>query len=402
MILCVFRLRGDFETIQMEQDLANYMTLRITSAMFRTVFVETKRNIPFDSHKSMVSLQEMNGVSMGYHHYERKGAERMVESMSGHMHRLLLSHMLSKNLPFSIIIDGSTDSQETHYLIIYFQILEKDIPVVCFYKLVETSTDSTAQGYLNTIKTAFESEASDFYSYFKRNLVGYASDGEPVMSGATGGLIALLRKETNHPIIATHCMAHRLELVIKKAFKKIPYFETFDGFVADLYKFYNVKAAKRKAHLKQSSHDFSLKMYALNYIYEERWICSKRQSVRSIIKMWQLLVKDLNLISSDRSFSDSIKQQAFVLENGLRGKNFLIILNFVSDVLEHLSFWSLKMQQRTALLADFGDIRDKITNTFEHLKKTIGKDLNMLILNSKCDEDICNSLSIFMNSVFHI
>lgn len=76
--------------------------------------------------------------------------------------------------------------------------------------------------------------------------MGYASDGEPVMSGTSGGLISILRKETKHPIFATHCMAHRFELVIEKALKKIAYFEKFEDVVANLFKFYNVKAGNEQ------------------------------------------------------------------------------------------------------------------------------------------------------------
>lgn len=61
-----------FERIQREEDAAHEGSLKVTAAMCRTVFIETKMNIPFDSHKSLVSLQEMHGVNLGCHHYEKK------------------------------------------------------------------------------------------------------------------------------------------------------------------------------------------------------------------------------------------------------------------------------------------------------------------------------------------
>lgn len=164
---------------------------------------------------------------------------------------------------------------------------------MCFYKLVETSADVTARGFFSSIKNAFLAEEKDFYSYFKQNLVGYASDGEAVMSGKSNGLKAIFREEVKHPVFSIHCMAHRLELVIKKAFNKIAYFDTFEEVVANLHKFYNVKAGKRKAHLKETANIHKLKMYELKYIYNERWICSQLKAVRNINKMWQLLMIDL-------------------------------------------------------------------------------------------------------------
>lgn len=82
--------------------------------MFRTVFVEVKKNIPLNSHESFVALQELHGIDLGYHHYEKCGATLMMESMSSLMHRTMIDHMMSNNLPFSMIIDGSTDSTESH------------------------------------------------------------------------------------------------------------------------------------------------------------------------------------------------------------------------------------------------------------------------------------------------
>lgn len=62
----------------------------------------------------------------------------------------------------------------------------------------------------------------------------------------------------------------------------------------------------------------------------------------------------------------------------------MAVLNFIFDVLEHLSFWSKKMQEKTALLVDFVEFKDKITQTFENLKVTNGKGLDFLLENSVC------------------
>lgn len=252
-ILLMYRLRTDFEEIQQREDTANEGALKVTAAMFRTVFVETKKNIPFDSHSSLVSLQKINGVEMGYHHYENNGATSIVESMSRYIHKQLITHMLSKNSPFSIIIDGSTDSQETKYLIVYFQILENNIPIVVFYGLIEATSDCTAKGLYTSISETFNSEQNDFKNYLKRNLVGYASDGEAVMSGQQGGLISYFRRNSDTFIYAVHCMAHRLELAIEKAMHKVAYFNDFEKFINRLFKFYNYNTSKWKAHLKETA-----------------------------------------------------------------------------------------------------------------------------------------------------
>lgn len=160
--------------------------------------------MPFDSHSSIVWLQEIHGVNMGFHHREKCGAITIMESISLNMHKMLMKHIVSKNFPFSIIVDGSTDSSDVHYMSMFFQILEENVPVVVFYKLVELSSDVTAKGIYTSIQNAFKSEDLDFLSYFRQNLVGYASDGEPVMAAKNNGLIALIRKDAKNFIQATH------------------------------------------------------------------------------------------------------------------------------------------------------------------------------------------------------
>lgn len=159
-----YRLRTDFEDIQRKEDAAG--NLKVTAAMIRIVFVETKKYIPFESHSSLVLLQELNevnmaAVNMGHHHFERYGAVAMLESLGAQMHKLLIEHMISANVPFSVIIDGSTDSVGNKYLIMYFQILENIIPIMCFYRLIEASSDITAKGFYESISTAFQSEKQD-------------------------------------------------------------------------------------------------------------------------------------------------------------------------------------------------------------------------------------------------
>lgn len=367
--------------------------------MFRTVFLEIKRNIPLNTHQSLVSLQELHGVPMGFHHYHRKSATEMMNSMSNYMHKQLVDYMFYSNLPFSIIIDGSTDKSNNHYLIIYFQLLENDVPILCFYKLVETSSTVTAKGYFESIQKAMYTEDVDFYGYFKKHLVGYVSDGEKVMSGKEGGLISYIRKIAHHPVYAVHCMAHRMHLAVEKAYAQISYFGEFDKLINKLFQFYNWNSSKKKKHLKETAEKHELPFYQLNYIYRTRWISSELQSISSLKKSWLLITKDLHIISNNvDNFRPDTRNRAQVLLEEIKDRKFVAILHFVSDVLQHLSFWSKKMQERTALLADFVEFSDKITSTFTGLKTQNGKDLNLMLENSVCDGEPCESIEHFYDA----
>lgn len=358
----------------------------------RTVFLEIKKNVPFDSHNSIVRLQELHGVNMGFHHREKCGATSMMETISLNMHTLLLRHMLSENLPFAMIVDGSSDISDFHYLSIYFQILDGNVPVIVFYKLIQLSLDVTGEGIYKSVMKSFQSESVDFIKYFQDNLVGYASDGEPTMSGKHNGLIAHIRKGAKKNVFATHCMAHRLELAIKHAIARHAYFSRFEECINDLFKFYNNNALKRKAHLRQTAADLKSKVYELNYIYHTRWISSEYQSVMNLKKMWKVLTTSLSQIAKDSDFEPVVKDTAERLNLRILSKHFLIILNFITDILHHLSFWSQKMQKRTALLVEFADFREKIIESFQNLKIANGRDLALFIGNTTNEAGECSSV----------
>lgn len=306
--------------------------------------------------------------------------------------------MISKDLPFSIILDGSEDITDTHFMIIYFLILENEVPVMVFYRLVETSSDVSALGYFNTIKKAMTEENVEIYDYFQRNLVGYASDGASVMVGEDGGLISYVRRVTENPIFAVNCMAHKLHLAINKAYNSIAYFKTFDKTINDLFKFYNMHSSKRKTHLRETAKELNIDFYELNYIYRTRWISSEFHAIHNLKRMWLSVSRDLNLISNDRTFKHDVREKAQSLRIAILGKHFLVILNFVYDALEHLSFWSQKMQEKTAMLVDFPDFLDNITQTFETLKIKNGKALTLLLEHSECDDGVCESIEQFYDS----
>lgn len=146
-------------------------------------------------------------------------------------------------------------------------------------------------------------------------------------------------------------------------------------------------------------------MYALNYIYQTRWISSESQSVTNLKKMWKFLVTDLDLLSVNMGFDEKTRDLARNVSSKIRGQHFVVILSFISDIPHHLlSFWSLKMQQRTAdwlfrssnlllndALCDEEDPCEKINNYYDAHEVTF----QGILLTSVTEKvprisDICN------------
>ncbi|MGI9555572.1 MAG: hypothetical protein ACR2M9_01810 [Cyanophyceae cyanobacterium] len=72
---CLMNWRQEAEAKASKKDL-------VTSRMVRSVYVETLNNVPLDTHAQIVQLQQLNGIDMGVHHYERTSATRMMDCIA--------------------------------------------------------------------------------------------------------------------------------------------------------------------------------------------------------------------------------------------------------------------------------------------------------------------------------
>lgn len=358
--------------------------LLVTSKMIRTVYVEAKSNVPFSMHRNFVVMQNLNGVNVGYHHYDKNGAIRMIDSMSRYMHEILVNHLVKSASPFSIILDTSSDIEGRHYMVTYLQAIEDNTPIVYFYKLIEMTQDVTAQGHYNVLMNAINEEKQDMSQYFKRYMVGFASDGASVMTRKYNGLVTKVRAHVDNPIYAVHCMAHRLQLAIGNAFATDPFFEELDNTVNFAYAFYN-RGEKREAHLRATAITMNVNYYRLTYIYDVRWVSSQVSAMTSIHLMWSVIITDLNAIKNDNSFSETTKQKARKLLRTLTGREFMVIFHFVLDVLQEFKTWSKRMQTRGSLLADYTEFYTDIEETFNELKKKNGVYLIKYLVDVDCN-----------------
>lgn len=89
--------------------------------------------------------------------------------------------------------------------------------------------------------------------------------------------------------------------------------------------------------------------------------------------MLPVLINDLEIIEKSSQFDQKTQNLADKLVSQIKGNFFLVILHFILDVLQHLSFWSVQMQESTALLVDFSGFVEKILASLENLKKTTEK-----------------------------
>lgn len=405
------RQRSSFLIDEQIEESRNEKYLEVTARMIRTVYVVNKLSLPFSDHRALVTLQKLNGLNLGYHHYERSSCTRMTNDISNHMHETLIENLIKSQMPISVIVDDTTDAGNVHYKIVYFQTVEDVSPVIYFYKIIQLKS-GTGFGGFETMRLSWESEKKpEFYQYMQENLVGFASDGASTNLGKTSGTVKYLKDWAKKPIFAIHCMSHRLELAIQHAFDQLIQFddnkkiisEYLDETINKVYKFYNAQGSKRITHLKQTCDKHMEKFYSLSRIIQIRWIASDYKAMKAVNSMWNMLVEDLNTIGNDNEFDAKTKNKAIQLSTRLTGKYFLILFNFLFDIINELSVLSQDMQKRTSLIIDFHSFKKKFEDIFTHLKNQNGRYLQLFLDEARCESDMheierCSNLDQYIRS----
>lgn len=126
--------------------------------------------------------------------------------------------------------------------------------------------------------------------------------------------------------------------------------------------------------------------------------------MKALNSMWSMIVIDLGEIANDQSFIQKTRDKAISLKSKLLGKHFLFLFHFLFDVVNELSFLSLEMQKRTALIVDFHSFKTKFESIFEKMKKEDARYLNLFLNEARCqtefesDLDRCKTLATYLES----
>ena len=145
------------------------------TAMVRTIYAEARLNVPFNSHKVLVNLQQLNGQDMGHRLTTHRDATKLTTFISDQMHLQLRKFLIEQNSNCAILIDESSDRRQRSFLVILLQVMENHTPVVYFYYLLQLSSDTTALGLQGAMENQFA--ADGLTNYFRTNLRSFASDG---------------------------------------------------------------------------------------------------------------------------------------------------------------------------------------------------------------------------------
>lgn len=129
---------------------------------------------------------------------------------------------------------------------------------------------ANVDGYFAKIKETFGIENWD---EMKDSVLALGADGASVMSGCEGGLVGKMKQEIPK-VIYVHCSAHRLQLALQDAWKKIPYMSTFDTTICSIYALYH-RSPKKTTQLEEMAAICNQTVNKFHTIHPVRWVASK-------------------------------------------------------------------------------------------------------------------------------
>lgn len=343
---------------------ADKQTLSNMDKLYRSAYYLVKKERPFSDFEPILELQELNGLKIGDRYRNDKGAKDFVCHIAEHYVDKLKSLLQNGNY-FSVFCDGSTDRTESEKEVIMIRVLENFYPKMIYLKLEEPPS-TKANGILSAINNAFQS--LDFPEY-KQKLVGFGTDGANVMLGHRAGVVKLLKDEGNTPwVLTVWCLAHRLELAIKDAFKKT-YMENVIEVLTLIYYFYK-GSSKRNKEIKTIADvmdDHFLKPGKAN---GTRWVDHKLRAVSKLLKNWKLIVIHMKNYAEDVTNRGDDRAKAKGILKKLSEFKLVYYLHFIKDILSEVATVSLLFQREdinvssavTKLQSSHVSLNDMLTN----------------------------------------
>ena len=251
----------------------------------------------------------------------------------------------------SIVVDGSTDSSVTEQELVYLR-TSKDGVLSTNFLTICAIDKATAVNIHAALLTTISQELEVTSQQFMKKLAGVGTDGAPVMLGKKGGLVALL-KQQQPCLVGIHCMAHRLELALKKTVNSFPMFAAIEQLMLDLYMFYHYSPLNR-SNLKIAYKTMpDLPVLMPTRVGGTRWVSHLKTALDHAFRGYEAIVTHLSN-SADSGSDSSHKTQATAkgLAKKLTSKAVFINGHFLWDVVNILSKLSLTLQTKTLTLAD--------------------------------------------------
>ena len=351
-----------------------------TDNAFVNVFQCIRQDLPFEKYEISAETLDYFDVNVGFLYLNPSGYKLILMSISQTMHDALVERLLSDQPTLSVMIDTSTDISSQATLAIVFHIFGQNGQVeVVLYRILKITTAETSDALFSLFISALREDGLE--NYVKSRCIGFSSDG--------GSNVKRFRKLfsdiTDHKLASIHCMNHRLELSIKKAWKEISELKQIEELVNIVYSMFH-RSAKKKVILTEATEEAGAKEFELKRIIQTRWMATRARAITSIFEHWKPVVAALREIQNDRSFEVDQRVKASVAYQMLLDPYIISTLAFMADVCEVIAALSLKLQERGGSVIGKREKREMLQDTLTRLETEDGPRLELLLKTAKQSE----------------
>lgn len=224
----------------------NKDNFEVLKKLFRTAYYVAKEEIALAKFPSLCKLQIGNGINMNNTYLNDHACRNFIGAMA-HVHRLDTASQIEKSRFLSVLSDGSTDNSIIEQELVYVRFLCNGKPQTKMIKIVDVK-HAHAVGILNAIDGAVKDVGITLEIWLSK-VVCANFDGASVMMGEINGVAGRLKRRVPH-IVILHCVAHKLELAVLDAVKRVPYLQKFDDTIKAIFKMY-YRSPKKRRELKE-------------------------------------------------------------------------------------------------------------------------------------------------------
>ena len=184
-----------------------------TARVFKTAYYVAKSSKPFTDFEKLINLQQANSIDMGRVLHSKTVAVDIIEHISSHMKKKILTKIIESRSKINVLADESTRVGDKSTLIVFLRasIDGKAVPINFPLNLVELES-LCASHIANKIVDCLLKNGY-FIELLQEVIIGCCSDGANEMLGTKSEVGKLLEDKFPDTIL-WHCLNHRLKLAV--------------------------------------------------------------------------------------------------------------------------------------------------------------------------------------------
>ncbi|KAL4127212.1 hypothetical protein QTP88_011403 [Uroleucon formosanum] len=286
-------------------------------------------------------------------HTSWKVQEEIIQISADYAREKIIKEITNTGF-FAIMVDEARSHKQELLCICIRYVVDLEI-VERFMEFVDVSSGQDANHIVAAIFRCFEKLRINMNTLY---IVAQSYDGASVMSGCLGGVQAKI-KEHYSCAIYTHCMAHRLNLVVVDMCKGIKIARSVFNTLESVYVHFS--RPSNNSELVKIQLQLGLKKGNILRVCDTRWVC-RFKNCESMLKNNSAVLNFLNNEVDIQADKDVL--EAIGILNQIQKCQFLIFIIILKEILGIINILSTSLQSKTATLGKARNVVNGVIQSF--------------------------------------